>query len=124
MLPQTASEWHGRHQRLARSPELEQSMRGCLLGEECMDCSRRRFLHLVTGLLALPAWSRLARAQAYPARPVRVIVPFAAAGPTDVFARLIAQKMSEQTGKQFYIENIAGAGGNVGSGRAAQATPD
>ena len=89
-----------------------------------MECSRRRFLYLATGVLALPASSRFARAQAYPARPVRVIVPFAPGGPTDVFARLIAQKMSEQTGKQFYIENIVGAGGNVGSGRAAQATPD
>jgi len=89
-----------------------------------MECSRRRFLHLVTGVLALPASSRVARAQAYPARPVRVIVPFAPGGPTDVFARLIAQKMSEQTGKQFYIENVVGAGGNLGSGRAAQAAPD
>ena len=55
---------------------------------------------------------------------MRVIVPFAPGGPTDVFARLIAQKMSEQTGKQFYVENIGGAGGNVGHGRAAQAAPD
>jgi tripartite-type tricarboxylate transporter receptor subunit TctC len=65
-----------------------------------------------------------AAAQTYPARPVRVIVPFAPGGPTDVFARLIAQKMSEQTGKQFYVENIGGAGGNVGHGRAAQAAAD
>ena len=65
-----------------------------------------------------------ATAQTYPSRPVRVIVPFAPGGPTDVFARLIAQKMSEQTGKQFYVENVGGAGGNAGSGRAAQAAPD
>ncbi len=65
-----------------------------------------------------------ATAQTYPSRPVRVIVPFAPGGPTDVFARLIAQKMSEQTGKQFYVENVGGAGGNTGHGRAAQAPPD
>jgi tripartite-type tricarboxylate transporter receptor subunit TctC len=65
-----------------------------------------------------------AAAETYPSRPVRLIVPFAPGGPTDVFARLIAQKMAEQTGKQFYIENVGGAGGNAGSGRAAQAAPD
>jgi tripartite-type tricarboxylate transporter receptor subunit TctC len=65
-----------------------------------------------------------AAAQNYPSRPVRVIVPFAPGGPTDVFARLMSQKLSEQTGKQFYVENVGGAGGNAGSGRAAQAAPD
>jgi tripartite-type tricarboxylate transporter receptor subunit TctC len=55
---------------------------------------------------------------------VRVIVPFAAGGPTDVFARLITQKLSEAAGKQFYVENIPGAGGNIGMGRAAQANAD
>jgi tripartite-type tricarboxylate transporter receptor subunit TctC len=68
-----------------------------------------------------------AQAQAqshYPDRPVRVIVPFAAAGPTDVIARLIAQKLSESLGKQFYVENAAGAGGNIGMGQAAKARPD
>jgi tripartite-type tricarboxylate transporter receptor subunit TctC len=65
-----------------------------------------------------------AAAQTYPSRPVRVIVPFAPGGPTDVFARLIAQKLSEQTGKQFYVENVGGAGGNVGTIRAAQGAPD
>jgi tripartite-type tricarboxylate transporter receptor subunit TctC len=62
--------------------------------------------------------------QAYPARPVRVIVPFTPGGPTDLFARLIAPKLAEQLGQQFYIENVAGAGGNIGAGRAAQAAPD
>jgi len=85
---------------------------------------RRRFLQLAVGAAALPAVSRMAKAQSYPARPVRVIVPFAPGGPTDVFARLMAQKLSEQAGAQFYVENIAGAGGNIGAGRAAQAAPD
>jgi tripartite-type tricarboxylate transporter receptor subunit TctC len=89
-----------------------------------MKLPRRRFLHLAAGLAALPGLPRVALAQAYPARPVRVIVPFAPGGPTDVFARIIAAKLSEQTGRQFYIENVAGAGGNTGSARAAQASPD
>ena len=56
----------------------------------------------------------------YPDRPVKIIVPFAAAGPTDVVARLIAQKLSEKFGQQFYIENMAGAGGNLGMAAVAQ----
>ena len=70
-------------------------------------------------VLAIPAL-----AQDYPNRPVRIIVPFAPAGPVDVTARLIAAKLSERTGKQFYIENVAGAGGNTGMGQAARAAPD
>jgi len=89
-----------------------------------MTVSRRQFLRSAGSLAALPAVPRAAWAQAYPSRPVRMIVPFAPGGPTDVFARLIANKMSEQTGKQFYVENVSGAGGNTGSGRAAQAPPD
>ena len=87
---------------------------------------RRTFLHLAAGAAALPAVSRIAQAQAqaYPSRPVRVIVPFAPGGQTDVVARLIAQKLSDRLGQNFYIENAAGAGGNIGAGRAAQAAPD
>src|SRR6185312_7275362 len=89
-----------------------------------MKTSRRRFLHLAAGAVALPAVSRMAYAQTYPTRPVRVIVPFAPGGQTDVVARLIALKLSERMGQQFYVENAAGAGGNIGAGRAAQAAPD
>jgi len=85
---------------------------------------RRQFLRLAAGAAALPALSRVARAQTYPAQPVRVIVPFAPGGPTDIFARLIAQKLSQRVGKQFYVENIAGGTGNVGTGQAAKAAPD
>ena len=77
-----------------------------------MKLPRRNFLHLAAGAAALPAVSRFACAQAYPSRPVRVIVPYAPAGPTDIVARLIAQALSEQVGKQFYVENIPGAGGS------------
>ncbi len=89
-----------------------------------MKLARRQFLHLAAGTAALPAVSRMARAQAYPARPVRVIVPYAPGGPTDVCARLIAQGLSDRLGRQFYVENIAGAGGNIGTGQAARAAAD
>jgi tripartite-type tricarboxylate transporter receptor subunit TctC len=89
-----------------------------------MRLPRRRFLHLAAGAAAFPAVSRIARAQAYPTRPVRVIVPFSPGGPTDVCARLIAQKLSEQLGRQYYVENVPGAGGNIGTGQAAKAKAD
>jgi len=89
-----------------------------------MKISRARFLQLAAGAAALVAVQSSAKAQTYPARPVRMIVPFGPGGPTDVFARLIAQKLSEQLGAQFYVENIGGAGGNIGAARAAQAAPD
>jgi tripartite-type tricarboxylate transporter receptor subunit TctC len=89
-----------------------------------MRLPRRRFLHFAAGIAALPAISGLARAQTYPARPVRVIVPYSPGGPTDVCARLIAQKLSDRLGKQFYVEDIAGAGGNIGTGQAARTAPD
>jgi tripartite-type tricarboxylate transporter receptor subunit TctC len=89
-----------------------------------MQLPRRRFLQLAAAFAALPMAPRIVSAQSYPARPVRMIVPFAPGGPTDVFTRLIANKLSEQTGKQFYVENLAGASGNVGTGRAAQSAPD
>jgi tripartite-type tricarboxylate transporter receptor subunit TctC len=63
-------------------------------------------------------------AQAWPSRPVRIIVPFQPGGSTDIFARLAAQKLTEHFGKQFYIENIAGATGNVGTAQAARSAPD
>src|SRR5882672_7685363 len=89
-----------------------------------MKLPRRRFLRLAAGAAALPALSRVAWAQTYPTRAVRVIVPFAPSGTTDIFARLAAQKLSERLGKQFYVENVPGASGNIGAGRAAQSPPD
>jgi tripartite-type tricarboxylate transporter receptor subunit TctC len=89
-----------------------------------MASPRRRFLGLAAAAAAAAFVPRIVTAQTYPARPVRVIVPFAPGGPTDVFARLMAQKLSEHMGAQFYVENIAGAGGNIGAGRAAQSPPD
>jgi tripartite-type tricarboxylate transporter receptor subunit TctC len=89
-----------------------------------MRLPRRSFLHLAAGISALPALSGVVKAQSYPARTVRVIVPYSPGGPTDVCARLIAQKLSDRLGKQFYVEDITGAGGNIGTGLAARAAPD
>jgi tripartite-type tricarboxylate transporter receptor subunit TctC len=89
-----------------------------------MKLPRRQFLHLAAGAAALPAVSRFAWTQTYPTRPVRMIVPYAPGGSTDVFARLIAQKLTENLGRQFFVENIGGAGGNIGMGRGAKADPD
>ena len=72
---------------------------------------RRQFLHLAAGAAALPAVSGMARVQAYPTRPITIIVPFAAGGPTDVTARVIGERMSRTLGQPFIIENIVGAGG-------------
>ena len=78
-----------------------------------MKLPRRQFLHLAAGAAALPAVSRIARAQTYPTRPVRIIVGFAAGGATDIVARLIGQWLSERLGQQFIIENRPGAGSNI-----------
>src|SRR5215470_8908907 len=85
---------------------------------------RRQFLHLAAGAVALPTLTRVARAQTYPSRPVRIIVPFAAGGGTDITARVIAQWLSERLGQQFIVENRPGGGTNIGTEAAAKATDD
>jgi tripartite-type tricarboxylate transporter receptor subunit TctC len=92
--------------------------------ENAMKLPRRQFLHLAAGVAALPAMSRLAGAQTYPSRPVRIIVGFPAGGSSDLYARLMAQWLSERLGQQFIVENRAGAGGNLGTEAVARATPD
>ena len=89
-----------------------------------MDFRRRRFLFLTASAAALPTIARIAKAQTYPARPVRVIVPFSPGGPTDVFARIVAGNLSRSLGQQFYVENQPGAGGNLGMGAGARAASD
>jgi tripartite-type tricarboxylate transporter receptor subunit TctC len=89
-----------------------------------MNPSRRSLLRLVAGAAALPAASRLAWAQAYPTRPVRIIVGVAAGGANSTVARLMAQWLSERLGHEFIVENRPGAGGNVGAQAAAAAAPD
>jgi tripartite-type tricarboxylate transporter receptor subunit TctC len=89
-----------------------------------MKLPRRQFLHLAAGAAALPAMSRMASAEAYPARPVTIVVPFAAGGSTDVSARIVGEYMARTLGQQFIIENVVGAGGTTGSLRAMRARPD
>ena len=89
-----------------------------------MKLPRRKFLHLAAGAAALPAMSRIVRAQAYPSRPVRIVVPFAAGGATDIIARLIGQWLSERLGQQFVIENRPGAGSNIGTEVVVNAPSD
>ena len=89
-----------------------------------MKLPRRKFLHLAAGAAALPATSRFAWAQAYPTRPVRIIVPFPAGQATDTIARLVGQSLLERLGQPFIIENRPGAGGNIGTESVVRATPD
>jgi tripartite-type tricarboxylate transporter receptor subunit TctC len=89
-----------------------------------MKLPRREFLRLSATAIALPAAARLARAETYPVRPVHIIVGFAAGGPNDISARLIAQWLSERLGQQFVVENRPGAGGNVASELVVRAPAD
>jgi tripartite-type tricarboxylate transporter receptor subunit TctC len=90
-----------------------------------MKLPRRNFLYLAGGAAAaLPALARVARAQAYPARTVKLILPSAAGGTADVTARIIGQYMSRVLGQQFIVENVTGAGGTIGSTHAMCARPD
>jgi tripartite-type tricarboxylate transporter receptor subunit TctC len=85
---------------------------------------RRQFLHLASGAVALPALSRIASAQTYPTRPVRLVVGFAAGQAIDILARLIAQSLSERFGQQFIVENRPGGGGNIATEAVVRAPPD
>jgi tripartite-type tricarboxylate transporter receptor subunit TctC len=89
-----------------------------------MKLPRRKFLHLAAGATALPVVSRIARAQTYPSRPVRIVVGFPAGGGVDIVARLMGQWLSERLGQPVVIENRPGAGGNVGVEAVVRAAPD
>src|SRR5436853_7297571 len=101
-------------------------------GSECdrhqignaMNLPRRQFLHLAAGAAALPAVSRIARAQAYPSRPVRLIVGFGAGSAADLVARLIGQWLTERLGQPCIIENRPGAGSNMGAQAVVRAPAD
>src|SRR5262245_778196 len=85
---------------------------------------RRQVLQLAAGAAALPVVSRIASAQAYPTRPVRLIAPFAPGGSSDIIARLIGQWLSERLGQQFVIDNRPGGGSNIGTEAVVRASPD
>src|SRR5580658_8534223 len=89
-----------------------------------MKLARRKFLHLTAGAVALPAVSRVATAQTYPTRPVRLIVGYPPGGLTDIFARLIGQWLSERLGQPFIIENRTGASGTIAADSVVRAPPD
>ena len=89
-----------------------------------MALGRRHFLKIAAGTIATAAAPALGRAQSYPSRPVKIIVPFGPGGPPDVIARLMAQRLSQETGQQFVIENLPGGGGNTGTVAAARAPAD
>ena len=89
-----------------------------------MKLPSRQFLHLAAGAAAVPTVPRLARAQTYPTRPVRLIATFSAGGVVDLVARLIAQWLSERLGQTFIVENRAGAGGNIGTEAVVRAPAD
>jgi tripartite-type tricarboxylate transporter receptor subunit TctC len=89
-----------------------------------MKLPRRQFLHLAAGAAALPAVSRIAMAQAYPSRPVRMVVGFASGSSSDIIARLFGQRLSERLGQPFVVENRGGAGGSLGAEAVVRSPPD
>jgi tripartite-type tricarboxylate transporter receptor subunit TctC len=89
-----------------------------------MKLPRRQLLHLAAGAAALPVVSRFASAQSYPTRPISMIVPFPAGGPTDAVARIMAEPMRAALGEPVIVENVTGAGGTLGAGKVARAAPD
>jgi tripartite-type tricarboxylate transporter receptor subunit TctC len=94
------------------------------LAKDRMKLPRRKFLHLIAGAVALPTASRVARAQAYPSRPVHLIVGFPASGLTDILARLLGSSLSERLGQQFIVEDRPGAGTNIATEAVVRALPD
>ena len=89
-----------------------------------MQLPRRRFLQLTAGAATLPAMSRSASAQAYPTRPITIVVAYAAGGTTDIISRVLAERMRMTLGQAVVVENVTGAGGTLGAARAARAAPD
>ena len=106
------------------SPMRGRTLSRRLRGVNASNLPRRQFLHLATGAAALPAVSRMAKAQTYPARPVTIVVPYAPGGATDVIARNLAERMKSFLGQPVIIENVTGAGGTIAVGRVARAAPD
>jgi tripartite-type tricarboxylate transporter receptor subunit TctC len=99
-------------------------LRNGYLEERAMTFPRRGFLQLAAGTVALAAFASIASAQTYPSRPITLVVPFPAAGPADVLARILAERMRETLGQPVVIENVTGAAGSIATGRVVRATAD
>jgi tripartite-type tricarboxylate transporter receptor subunit TctC len=110
--------------KIHRTRAVEAAPHGHPFRVNTANLPRRRFLHLAAGAAALPGVSRIAEAQTYPTRPVRIIVGFAAGGFTDITARLMGQWLSEKLGQQFVIENRSGANGTIAVEAVVRAPPD
>src|SRR5262245_33417654 len=89
-----------------------------------MKLPRSTSLHLAAGPAAIPVMPRPAAAQAYPTRPITIVVPYPAGGPTDTLTRILAEHLRVSLGQPVIIENVSGAGGSIGVGRVARAAPD
>src|SRR6185437_12714990 len=89
-----------------------------------MMIARRRFLQFAGACIATPALPCFAQAQSYPSRPITMIVPYAAGGPTDTVGRTVAERMHVELGQPIVLENVTGAAGSIGLGRVARAAPD
>src|SRR5215467_2480133 len=89
-----------------------------------MNFARRQFLCSAAGAAVLPALRGIAKAQAYPVRPITMVVPYAAGGPTDAIARIVVERMRASLGQPILIENATGAGGTIGVARVVRAAPD
>jgi tripartite-type tricarboxylate transporter receptor subunit TctC len=94
------------------------------LRSNAAELVRRKFLHVAAGAVALPAISRSAEAQSYPTRPITLVVPRPACGPSDAIARVFAEQIRGPLGQPVIIENVSGAGGSIGTGQVARARPD
>jgi tripartite-type tricarboxylate transporter receptor subunit TctC len=99
------------------------ALSGVIKGQ-AMKLPRREFLHLAAGAAVLPIASRVVRAQAYPSRPITMVVPFAPGGATDVIGRMIAERMKGSLGQPIIVENVTGAYGTIAVGRVARANDD
>jgi hypothetical protein len=110
--------------RTQRRPVKAATLHGHPLRVSAPEFARRRFLHLAAGAAGLPAATRFAWAQAYPTRPITMIVPYPAGAPMDVIGRLLAKRMRGTLGRPMIIENVSGADGSIGTGRGVRARPD
>src|SRR5690348_5931280 len=93
-------------------------------GRCIMKLSRRNCLRFAVASASFPALSRMAHAEAFPVRPVTIVVPYAAGGPTDALARILAERMAATLGQPAIVENVSGANGTIAVGRVARAAPD